>query len=48
MSLAANGGTLANDPYFLEKLEEERAQAEDDASDFKLWPILQLHFKYRF
>lgn len=48
MSLSASGGSLSSDPAFLEELENERAQAEDDASDFKVWPVLQLHFKYRF
>jgi opacity protein-like surface antigen len=47
-SLEASGGTLSNDPTFLAELEEERAQAEEDAEDFKLWPVLQLHFTYRF
>ena len=48
LSLQASGGTLSNDPAFLAELEEERAQAEDDAEDFKFWPVLQLHFIYRF
>lgn len=48
MSLAASGGTLSNDPTFLQELQDERARAEDDAEDFKLWPVLQLHLKYRF
>lgn len=48
LALAASGGALANDPDFLAELERERVQAEDDASDFKLWPVLQLHFAWRF
>ncbi len=48
MSLAASGGTLSNDPTFQQELEDERARAEEDAEDFKLWPVLQLHLKYRF
>lgn len=48
MSLTSEGGTLSDDEDFLAELEQERADAEDDADDFKLWPILQLHFKYRF
>ncbi|HWL62459.1 MAG TPA: hypothetical protein VNQ32_06670 [Steroidobacteraceae bacterium] len=48
MSLAASGGTLSNDPTFQQELEDERARAEKDAEDFKLWPVLQLHLKYRF
>lgn len=47
LSLAANGGLLANDPTFLQELEKERREAEDDA-DFKLWPVLQLNFAWRF
>jgi hypothetical protein len=46
--LAASGGTLSSDPTFLAELEDERAQAEEDAEDFKFWPVLQLHFLYRF
>lgn len=48
LALAASGGALANDPGFLAELERERVQAEEDASDFKLWPVLQLHFAWRF
>lgn len=48
LSLAASGGTLSNDPGFLAELETERQEAEEDADDFKLWPVLQLHFTYRF
>ncbi len=47
-SLAASGGVLSNDPTFLAELEKERLQAEEDAEDFKLWPVLQLHFAWRF
>ncbi len=47
LNLAANGGLLANDPTFLQELEKERREAEDDA-DFKLWPVLQLNFAWRF
>lgn len=47
LNLAANGGLLANDPTFLAELEKERREAEDDA-DFKLWPVLQLNFAWRF
>jgi hypothetical protein len=48
MALTSEGGSLSNNSAFLAELEEERAQAEEDADDFKLWPVLQLHFKYRF
>lgn len=48
MSLTSEGGSLSDDSDFLAILEEERASAEDDARDYKLWPVVQLHFKYRF
>jgi hypothetical protein len=48
LSLAATGGTLSEEDAFQAELEAERAQAEEDAEDFKLWPVLQLHFIYRF
>jgi hypothetical protein len=48
VALTSEGGSLSNNSTFLAELEEERAQAEEDADDFKLWPVLQLHFKYRF
>lgn len=48
LSLVSAGGTLSNDAGFLAELENERAQAEDDISDYKLWPVVQLHFAYRF
>jgi hypothetical protein len=48
INLAATGGLLANDPTFRAEVEKERLQAEDDAKDFKFWPVLQLHLLYRF
>jgi hypothetical protein len=48
LSLVSSGGTLSNNQAFLDELEQERQEAEDDADDFKLWPVLQLHFIYRF
>ena len=48
VALASSGGLLANDPDFLVELERERASAEQDADDFKLWPVIQLHFAWRF
>jgi hypothetical protein len=47
-TLTSEGGAQSNDPAFQQRLENERADAEEDAEDFKLWPILQLHLKYRF
>jgi hypothetical protein len=41
-------GPIANDPTFQQELAQEIAQAEDDAKDFKLWPVIQLHLSWRF
>lgn len=41
-------GSLASDPAFLTQLAIEEQNAEDDAHDFKLWPIIQLGLIYRF
>lgn len=41
-------GALASDPAFVQQLAIEEQRAEDDADDFKLWPILQIGLLYRF
>jgi hypothetical protein len=41
-------GTLANNPAFIQQLAIEEQRAEDDAHDFKLWPIIQIGLLYRF
>jgi hypothetical protein len=41
-------GPIASDPAFQQELADEIAQAEEDAKDFKLWPVIQLHLSYRF
>jgi len=41
-------GSLAANPAFLQQLAIEEQRAEDDADDFKLWPILQIGLLYRF
>ena len=41
-------GALATDPAFQAALELERQQLEDDVSDFKAWPVIQLGFVYKF
>ena len=41
-------GSLASNSAFLAQLAIEEQRMEDDAEDFKLWPIIQLHFLYRF
>jgi hypothetical protein len=37
LALASEGGSLSNNSAFLAELEEKRAQAEEDADDFKLY-----------
>jgi hypothetical protein len=41
-------GALSGDPGFQAALEAERQELEEDLSDFKAWPLLQLGFVYRF
>jgi hypothetical protein len=41
-------GTLAGNPAFIQQLAIEEQRAEDDAHDFKLWPIIQIGLLYRF
>ncbi len=41
-------GLLANDPTFLNALESERLELEDEMSDFKAWPVVTLGFVYNF
>lgn len=41
-------GPIASDPAFQAELANEIAQAEEDAEDFRFWPVLQLHIAYRF
>lgn len=41
-------GPLASDPGFQAALEAERLELEDDLSEFKAWPVLQLGFVYKF
>ena len=47
VDLAVNG-PLASDPGFQAALESERQELEDEMSDFKAWPVLQLGFVYKF
>jgi len=41
-------GLLADDPTFMNSLENERLQLEDDMSDFKAYPVVSLSFVYNF
>lgn len=47
VELAADGA-LAVDPNFQAALESERRELEDEMSNFKAWPVLQLGVFYRF
>jgi hypothetical protein len=41
-------GTLSTDPGFQAALEAERQALEDNMSEFKAWPVLQIGFVYKF
>jgi hypothetical protein len=48
LHLTSTGGTLSNDPAFQARLRIEEAQAEDDAKDFKYFPVVQVGLTRRF
>lgn len=41
-------GALSGDPGFQAALEAERQEIEEDMSDFKAMPVLQIGFVYKF
>lgn len=41
-------GTLASDPLFQQALETERRELEDEAQDYKAWPVLSLGLHFNF
>jgi hypothetical protein len=41
-------GLLASNPGFLLDIQEEEARIEEEAEDYKYWPVAQVHFLYRF
>jgi hypothetical protein len=45
---ASSSGTLANDPAFQADLDDKLTEWEEDAKDYKLWPVIQLNLIYRF
>jgi len=47
VDLAADG-ILAGDPTFQAALEAERLELEDEASDYKAWPVISLGFVVNF
>ena len=48
VDLTASGGTLSNEPLFLQQLQREEDDVRDDAKDFKYFPIAQVGLTYRF
>jgi len=48
VDLTASGGTLSNDPTFLQQLQQEEDNVRDDAKGFKYFPIVQVGLTYRF
>jgi hypothetical protein len=47
-NLTSTGGTLSSNTTFLQQLALEEQRAEDDAHDYKYWPIIQIGLSYRF
>ncbi|MCB1845296.1 MAG: hypothetical protein KDI09_20175, partial [Halioglobus sp.] len=47
VTLTANG-TLANDPAFQDRLETERLELQNEAEDFKAWPVVSLGLHFNF
>jgi hypothetical protein len=45
---ASSSGTLANNQVFKDSLADQLAEWEDDAKDYKLWPVIQAHLSYSF
>ncbi len=48
VDLTASGGTLSNDPTFLQELQREEDNVRDDAKGFKYYPVAQVGLTYRF
>lgn len=48
VSLRATGGTFSNDPAFLARLRQEEQDLQDDADDFKYYPVVQIGLTRRF
>lgn len=48
VDLNASGGTLSNDPTFQARLNQEEADIQDDADDYKVLPVVQVGVTYRF
>ncbi len=41
-------GVLATNPTFIQSLEAERLELENEISDYKAWPVISLGFVYNF
>ncbi len=41
-------GILGSDPGFLDDLEQERQELEDEVDDYKAWPVVSIGFTYEF
>lgn len=48
VTLRATGGTFSNDPVFLARLRQEEQDLQDDADDFKYYPVVQIGVTRRF
>jgi hypothetical protein len=48
VSLQATGGTFSNDPTFQARLRQEEADLQNDADDFKYYPVVQIGVTRRF
>ena len=46
--LGPRDGLLAGDPTFEASLDAERAELEDELSDYKAWPVVSLGFVFNF
>jgi hypothetical protein len=47
VSLSADG-LLANDPTFVDALEAERVELEDEVDKFKAYPVVSLALNFQF
>ena len=47
VTLSADG-ILGSDPLFLDQLEQERQELEDEVEDYKAWPVVSVGFTYEF
>ena len=43
-----SNGTLASDPTYMARLEQERVSVQDRVDDYKVYPVVQLRLGYRF